>query len=116
VLTCNGTGPACTDDSGGCSGTVRTECRRDSFGKGKLAELDCQPFGLSCVASGSGPSATSSCKVDAAPQCDTKATPWTCEAGLVKACVAGRFYAYACADLGMVGTCTQGAAGLACTP
>ena len=116
VLGCNGTGSACSDDSSRCQGSARVACLRDGFGKGREAPVDCAAFGLTCSATGAGPTGTAVCGIDAAPQCDTRTTPWTCEGGLLKSCVAGRFYAYACADLGMAGTCAQGPSGPFCKP
>lgn len=116
VLGCNGTGVACEDDASHCQGSKRTACLRDGFGKGRLSETDCGAFGLSCFARGSGQSESAVCNLDVAPGCSTEGTAWTCEGGLVKACVAGRVYSYACADLGMAGICKQGPTGLMCTP
>lgn len=116
VLGCNGTGAACSDDGSRCQGSTRVACVRDGFGKGREAAVDCTAFGLACAATGTGPAGTAACAIDPAPQCDVETTPWTCAAGLVKACVAGRFYTYACADLGMAGVCTQGPLGPVCKP
>jgi hypothetical protein len=116
VLGCNGTGPACSDDGSRCEGNTRVACLRDGFGKGREASIDCAAFGLVCSASGSGPTGTAACSVDAAAPCTTESTPWTCEGGLVKACVAGRFYTYACADLGMAGICQATGGAPVCAP
>lgn len=114
ILGCTGTGAACSDDGSSCEGTKRIACIRDSFGKGRKAEVDCAAFGLGCIAQGSGAGASAACGITAPAQCDPLSTAWTCASGLVQACVAGQTFAYACADLGMKGACKQGPSGVAC--